>query len=196
MPRNVEIERTTKETSISLKMDLDSRKPPELEISGLPFFTHLLTAMSFHGGFFLALKASGDVDVDPHHLVEDIGLVLGDGLYKTITDFGPVKRFSRSVIPMDDALSEVTIDSAGRPFLVYGADYPQAYAGDFPLVLIDEFLTALSNRGRITLHASCRYGKNSHHMAESLFKALGKAIADAYFPVDTEHGPLSTKGTL
>jgi imidazoleglycerol-phosphate dehydratase len=196
MARLVALSRETKETSIELSLDLDSREAPRLELEGVPFFLHLLTAMSFHGGFFLQIKASGDIDVDPHHLVEDIGLVFGDALFRVSTDFGPVRRFAHRVIPMDDALSEVTVDTAGRPFLVYTADYPQARAGDFPLCLIDEFLTALCGRGRITLHAHCRYGKNSHHMAESLFKALGKAIGGAYALISPGFGTPSTKGIL
>lgn len=196
MARIVTQKRKTKETDIELSLDLDSPKTPQLKLAGLPFFSHLLNAMAFHGGFYLQLTASGDIDVDPHHLVEDTGLVFGEALFQTAAGFGPVRRFAHAVVPMDDSLSEVSVDAAGRPFLVYRADYPQPYAGEFPLCLIDEFLTALCGRGRIALHAECRYGKNSHHMAESLFKALGKALGAAYTPVDAENGPRSTKGSL
>lgn len=196
MSRLISIERETKETKILLALDMEVKKEPDLAVEGVPFFTHLLHAMSFHGRFFLSCKASGDIDVDPHHLVEDIGLVLGEALYKTVAEFGPVKRFAHAFIPMDDALSEVVLDSAGRSFLVFNADFPQEYAGEFPLCLVEEFLTALCNTGKLTLHASCTYGQNSHHMAESLFKALGRALSEAFTPAAPGEGPQSTKGSL
>lgn len=196
MSRLITLKRDTKETNIELSLDLDAAEKPVVKLEGVPFFSHLLNAMAFHGGFYLQLNASGDIDIDPHHLVEDIGLVLGDAFFKTSSEFGPVRRYAHSVIPMDDSLSEVSVDAAGRPYLVYRAEYPQPYAGNFPLCLIDEFLTALAGRGRITLHAECRYGKNSHHMAESLFKALGKALGSAYTTIDADAGPQSTKGVL
>ena len=121
------------------------------------------------------------IDVDPHHLVEDIGLVLGDAFAEIRKAGGPQKRFGHFIIPMDEALSEVTIDAAGRPYLVYKAEYPQERAGNFDLSLIREFLLALSTRGGMNIHADCRYGENSHHMAEALFKALGKALGQAFF---------------
>jgi len=196
MAREIIVKRETKETQVNLTLDMDRKTEPFIDIEGIPFFNHLIHAMTFHGGFFIDVKATGDVDVDPHHLVEDIGLVLGDALLKTVKDFGPVHRFAHSIIPMDDALSEVTIDAAGRSFLVYNADFPQEYAGEFPLCLIAEFLTALTARAKITLHAECKYGNNSHHMAECLFKALGKAIGKAFSAYSGEKGPLSTKGNL
>jgi imidazoleglycerol-phosphate dehydratase len=149
--------------------------------------------MAFHGAFSIRVEALGDTDVDPHHLVEDVGLVLGDTLAKLSWDTGPVKRFGHAVIPMDEALSEVTVDVSGRPSLIYQASFPQSHAGDFDLALLREFMVALSGRARISLHGTVRYGENSHHMAESLFKALGKAIGQAY---TFEDKVLSTKGAL
>ena len=146
---------------------------------------------SFHHAH---IEAAGDIDVDPHHLVEDIGLVLGDA-FTTLRDGSPLARFGNAVIPMDEALSEVVLDAAGRPYLVYQAAYPQSHAGTFDLSLIREFLFALTMKGGMNLHAHCRYGENGHHMVESLFKALGKALGMAYTPLG-EIGPLSTKGTL
>ncbi|WP_319560939.1 imidazoleglycerol-phosphate dehydratase HisB [Marispirochaeta sp.] len=191
--RRITQERNTKETQIKLLLDLDNGTIPEID-TPVPFFNHILTSMAFHGGFFLKLSASGDIDVDPHHLVEDTGLVLGDALKEAVLSYGSIKRFGHAVIPMDDALSEVTIDASGRPFLVFSADFPQEYAGNFPLCLVREFFIALSSRGGLTLHADCRYGDNSHHMAEALFKALGKALGQSF---GRRTGtPASTKGSL
>ncbi|MBT3273917.1 MAG: imidazoleglycerol-phosphate dehydratase HisB, partial [Spirochaetales bacterium] len=132
--------------------------------------------------------------VDPHHLVEDTGLVLGEALSKTTKALGTIHRYGHAVVPMDDALSEVTVDACGRPYLEYRAVYPQNRSGDFDMWLIREFLLALANRGGLNLHASCRYGENSHHMAEALFKALGIALRESFAVSD---GPVrSTKGIL
>ena len=191
--REISRERNTKETQISLTLSFGSDAEPRIS-SPVPFFNHILTSMAFHGGFHLTLEADGDVDVDPHHLVEDTGLVLGDALREYIDTCGPVMRFGHAVIPMDEALSEATVDASGRPFLVLSAEYPQAYAGEFPVCLIKEFLIALTTRGGLTLHAECRRGENSHHMVEALFKALGRALATAFAP--REGAVASTKGTL
>ncbi len=191
--RKVEINRKTKETDISLSLDVDGGS---ISIStGLPFFDHLLTAMTFHGDIGVDLKAKGDLEVDPHHLVEDTGLVLGTALKKTIDSYGAIKRFSHTVIPMDEALSEITLDVCGRPYLVYNADYPQEYSGQFQMALIREFFAALANAAGMALHANCRYGDNSHHMVESLFKSLGKAIKIS-FELTSSDKIMSTKGKL
>jgi len=142
--------------------------------------------------------ASAGVDdglLDAHHLVEDVGIVLGKAMASTVEDFGHVRRFGSSMIPMDEALSEAVVDVSGRPYLVYTADYPQEYCGEFPVALLQEFLYALAHKGGLTLHASCRYGANSHHMAEALFKALGKALQQAFRKAETGE-PASTKGVL
>ncbi|MCF6335642.1 MAG: imidazoleglycerol-phosphate dehydratase HisB [Spirochaetales bacterium] len=191
--RKIEIERKTKETDIKLILNTDGGN---ITINtGIPFFDHLLTAMTFHGEIGIDLTATGDVDVDPHHLVEDTGLVLGAALKKTIETYGAVRRFSHTVIPMDEALSEVTLDVCGRPCLVYNALYPQEYSGQFQMALLKEFLGALANSAGMGIHAHCRYGENSHHMAESLFKALGKAIKASFTPVNSDK-IMSTKGKL
>ena len=191
--RRISRERNTKETQIKLTVDLDSNKEPVIE-TPVPFFNHILNSMAFHGGFYLEVRAAGDVEVDPHHLVEDTGIVLGDALKEAVEKYGPIQRFGHAVIPMDEALSEATLDASGRPFLVLNADFPQEYAGAFPLCLVKEFLIALTSRGGLTLHTECRYGENSHHMAEALFKALGRALGTAY---KRRTGSVaSTKGTL
>ncbi len=191
--RKVEVQRKTKETDISLTLNMDGGS---INISTeLPFFDHILTSMAFHGDIGIDLNAKGDLNVDPHHLVEDTGLVLGEALKKTVNTYGAVKRFSHSVIPMDEALSEITLDVCGRPYLIYDADFPQEYSGNFQMALFREFFAALSNASGMSLHVNCRYGKNSHHMIEALFKALGKAIKVSY-SLSSSEKIMSTKGKL
>jgi len=189
------IERQTKETKILLTLDLDRRDVPRIH-TGVPFFDHMLTALSFHGGFYLEVEAEGDLAVDPHHLVEDTGLVLGDAFKKVQEARGGLVRYGHSVIPMDEALSEVTIDACGRAYWVYTAEFPQSHAGTFDLSLVREFVIAFTNRAQVNLHAHCRYGANGHHMVEALFKALGKALAQAYTPRDGGSAAMSTKGVI
>ncbi len=191
--RTTEVKRDTKETRIDLTLGMDTR---DISVTtGIPFFDHMLNAMAFHGGFSLLIKAEGDLEVDPHHLVEDTGIVLGTAFKKIISDFGPVKRFGHSIIPMDEALSEAVVDASGRSFLVYRSNFPQEYSGNFHMPLLNEFFTSLSHAGGMTIHLECRYGSNSHHMAESLFKALGKALNEA-FTIQERGEVLSTKGIL
>jgi len=191
--RTIEYSRTTRETEISLRLSFDGEGEISVD-TGVPFFDHLLQAMSFHGRFGFRLQARGDIDVDEHHLVEDTGIVLGEALNRMLREHGAVRRFAQAVIPMDEALCEVVIDVSGRPYLVFSGSFPQERIGSFQAILLEEFLTGLANRARIAIHAHMRYGKNSHHMAESLFKALGLAIAAAY-ALDSSAG-MSTKGTL
>jgi len=190
--RKIELTRETEETKVRLTLRPDEPKPVSVRTEAA-FLNHLLEAMCFHGGISLEIDASGDTDVDLHHLVEDVGLVLGDALHQAAFDFGPVRRFGHSVIPMDEALSEVVVDVCGRPTLVFSGRFPQERIGDFDAILVKEFLTALTARARIALHGILRAGENSHHMAESLFKALGRSLADAYARGDAIR---STKGTL
>ncbi len=193
--RKAEVIRKTKETDIKLTVDLDLKGiKPEIS-TGVPFFDHMLYSMSYHGGFFLKIDAAGDIEVDPHHLVEDTGLVLGEAFRQAAEKGGPLSRFGHFIVPMDDSLSEVTVDACGRPYLVYRAEYPQQLAGNFDLSLVKEFMKAFSDRAGLNLHAECRYGENGHHMVEALFKALGKALGHAY-ALSGSIEELSTKGTL
>jgi len=189
--RKVTIERKTRETDISVSLDPESDAQPAIR-TGLPFFDHMLTGMAFHGRFFLAVNGTGDIDVDAHHLVEDIGLVLGQA-FSAILEKGSVLRFGHAVVPMDEALSEVTIDVCGRPTLSLNADFPRHYAGTFDLSLLREFFTGFCSQARISLHVDVRRGGNSHHMAESAFKALGRALSQAYSPDGRE---MSSKGRI
>ncbi len=196
LQREARQSRTTKETSISVYCSPDGGADAagEAKIStGVPFFDHMLTAMSFHGRFALTVEATGDIEVDPHHLVEDTGLVLGDCLADIVAQ-AATERFGHGVVPMDDALGEATVDLGGRPYLVYRADMPQNYAGTFDLSLLREFFYALSIRSKANIHLEARYGINGHHMAEAMFKALGLALRSALIP--RNEGGMSTKGVI
>lgn len=192
----IEINRTTAETDISLKLDLEKREKPSIS-TGLPFFDHMLYAMAFHGKFSLEIQAKGDIEVDAHHLVEDTGLVLGQALKKSFHDKGAINRYGNAIIPMDDALSEVIIDVCNRPYLVYNVTFPQEMSGSFANFLFKEFFQALVSEAKINLHLNVRYGENSHHISESLFKASGIAMEYA-FRKTGEKGTasMSTKGLI
>jgi imidazoleglycerol-phosphate dehydratase len=190
-PRSAEVKRVTRETDVSLSLDLDGDRVEAG--TGLAFFDHLLMSMAFHGRFALLLKGRGDLDVDGHHLVEDVGLVLGEALAAVFSRTQPIARFGHAVVPMDEALAEVVIDVCGRPTLVYHARFPQERVGSFDTALLKEFFSGLAAQARMSLHAEARAGENSHHMAEALFKALGKAIGQAY---RQSEGQMSTKGRI
>ncbi|MDA3849930.1 MAG: imidazoleglycerol-phosphate dehydratase HisB [Spirochaetaceae bacterium] len=188
-------ERRTKETQISIEIDL--LKEAEVQIAtGLPFMDHMLHAMAFHGDFSLKIKAAGDIDVDPHHLVEDLGIVLGSALNDYFKKIGAVSRYAQSIIPMDDALSEIIIDVCNRPFLIYQVYFPQDRSGNFDMWLLKEFFQGLANEAKINLHCRSHYGENAHHIAEAMFKALGKSLKESYKPIKKESGQMSTKGVL
>jgi imidazoleglycerol-phosphate dehydratase len=189
----VRYSRKTGETDISIELIFDAAGEISIE-TGVPFFDHLLQAMAFHGHFGIKLQARGDIEVDEHHLVEDSGIVLGEALNRLLQTRGSVQRYAQATVPMDEALAEVVIDVSGRPFLVFSGVFPQERIGSFQAVLIREFLAGLCSRSRTAIHAHMRYGENSHHMAEALFKALGIALGRAYAPAFT--GSMSTKGTL
>lgn len=193
--RPIEIERETAETTIALSLDLSAHGPQEISID-IPFFQHLLQALAFHGDFALTVTANGDIEVDTHHLVEDVGIVFGEALAQTVRKYGAVQRFGYTVVPMDEALSEAAIDVCGRPHLTFSGCFPQEWVGSFNVPVLREFLLGCANNAMIALHAHCRYGQNSHHMAESLFKALGKSIKKAYSPNTDKNSPQSTKGML
>lgn len=192
----IEINRKTAETDILLKLDLEKREKPNIN-TGLPFFDHMLYAMAFHGKFFLQVAATGDIEVDPHHLVEDTGLVLGQALLKSFRGKGAINRYGSALIPMDDALSEVIIDVCNRPFLVYNVQFPQEFSGTFANFLFKEFFQALVSEAKINLHLNTRYGENSHHLSECLFKATGIAMEYAFRKTgESGTDSMSTKGVI
>lgn len=192
-PRRAVVSRRTKETDIHLEMALDGG---HLSVdTGIGFLNHMLAALATYAGWGLSLKASGDLEVDHHHTVEDIGLVLGDGLAACLGDYSGHSRFGSSLTVMDEALAEVALDAGRRPFLHFQVDWPQEKCGEFEMCLLAEFWRAFAQRGGVTIHIIGRHGTNSHHLAEAVFKGAGRALARALAPRHGQ-GPLSTKGTL
>ena len=191
-PRRGRAARQTRETDIAVELALDGG-PVEID-TGLGFFDHLLGALAVYAGWALRLKARGDLEVDPHHLVEDVGLVLGEALAEALGDYAGHARFGAALMPMDDALAEVALDAGRRPYLHFQADWPQPRCGGFDLCLTEEFWRALAGRAGLTLHILGRHGRNSHHLAEAVFKGAGRALAQALAP--RAGGALSTKGLL
>jgi imidazoleglycerol-phosphate dehydratase len=187
--------RTTKETDIAIKLDM-GEKGPSNPSTGLPFFDHMLNAMAFHGGFRMEIDGKGDVEVDPHHLVEDTGLVFGELLDETRRAYGGILRYGQSTIPMDDALAEAVVDASGRPYLAWNVEWAQPMAGNFDLALLKEFFRALAVAGKLNVHLTVRYSENGHHAAEALFKAFGRALAQAYAPAQGGEAGMSTKGKI
>lgn len=190
--RNAEINRKTKETDITVKLDLDSGN---VDIStGIGFFDHMLTAFAVHGGMGLTVKAVGDLQVDGHHTVEDVGIVLGKAFKEAIGDMKGIARYGTAFIPMDEALGFASIDISGRPFLVFNAEFSDDRIGKFDTCLAEEFFRAFAFNAGVTLHLKCEYGKNDHHIAEALFKAAAHAVKAAKAVTGSEI--LSTKGVL
>ena len=190
--RTSNITRETKETRITLSLNLDGG---EVNVeTGIGFFDHMLTALAFYAGFGLELKAVGDLHVDGHHTAEDVGICLGQALKEALGDHKGIRRFASAFIPMDEALCRVVLDISNRPFLVFDAEMPQSAIGAYDACLTEEFMRAFSVNSGITLHMVCLYGKNAHHITEALFKALGVALKEAV-QVSGE-GVTSTKGVL
>ena len=191
--RNAMITRKTKETDITVELSLDERFA-EID-TGIGFFDHMLTAMAVHGGFGLKVKAQGDLFVDCHHTVEDTGIVIGKALGKALGDKGGIARFGSFYVPMDEALGFCSLDISGRPFLVFDASFPEERVGSYDTCMTEEFMRALAFNAGITLHLRALYGKNSHHITEALYKALGHSLRQAVKPLE-QGGALSTKGVL
>jgi imidazoleglycerol-phosphate dehydratase len=193
MARRVESTRKTRETEIRLTLDMDNAGQGTVR-TAVPFFDHILTSMAFHGGFHLDIQATGDLDVDAHHLVEDVGITLGEALAQCVSRHGLVARFGWALIPMDEALAEVALDVCGRPTAALDMTFPQPRVGSFDLALLREFYLGLASGAGMSLHVTLRRGENSHHMAEASFKALGKALAAAYRAAGRDG--MSTKGDV
>ncbi len=172
------LKRKTKETDIVCTINLDGKGFSEID-TGIPFFDHMLTSVARYGRFDLKLSAKGDLEVDYHHTVEDVGLVLGRAILGALGDARGIERFGAFLLPMDDALARVVIDISGRPYLSYNVNYSEERVGKFPVSLVVEFLRALSNEAKLTLHVDLLRGNNAHHIIEAIFKALGKALGIA-----------------
>lgn len=194
--RTASIERNTDETRISLTLNLDGTGRAQLR-TGLPFFDHMLTQIARHGLFDIELDARGDLDVDAHHTVEDVGIVLGQALARTIADKRGLTRYGHAYVPLDEALSRAVVDLSGRPGLTYEIPYTRARVGDFDLDLLREFFQGLVNHAAITVHLDNLRGVNAHHQAETIFKAFGRALRMAVAPDPRMSGQIpSTKGSL
>ena len=195
MQRTSEVERKTKETGIDIKLNIDGSGENEIS-TGIPFFDHMLTLFAVHGFFDLFINARGDIEVDFHHTVEDVGLVLGDAFDKALADRKGIKRFGHAVTPMDDALTSVAVDLSKRPFLVYKVPSATSSAGNNFTSLAKEFFRAFATRGGMNLHINVYYGENEHHIIESIFKAAGRAIDQATDFDERIKGFRSSKGSL
>jgi imidazoleglycerol-phosphate dehydratase len=195
MERTAEADRKTKETSIRIVLKLEGTGINAIS-TGIPFFDHMMTLFSVHGFFDLSVDAKGDIDVDYHHTIEDIGLVLGDAFDSALGDRKGIKRFGHAVTPMDDAIASVAVDLSKRPFLVYNVPVKTNSEGPSFLPLTKEFLRAFSNRCGMNLHVNVFYGDNEHHINESIFKALGRALDQAASFDDRVKNIRSSKGIL
>lgn len=190
--RTAQLTRTTKETDIRLTLSLEGG-PVEIH-TGIGFFDHMLTAFAFYGGLGLEVTAKGDLEVDGHHTVEDVGIVLGQAMREALGDRKGIRRFASCYIPMDEALCFTALDFSNRPFLALDAEMPQPMIGTYDSCLTEEFLRAFAVNSGLTLHMKCLYGKNAHHITEALFKSLGAAVKEAVQVTGT--GVTSTKGVL
>ena len=173
--RTAQIERNTKETQIKADINLDGSGVSNLS-AGLPFLEHMLEQVSRHGMFDLNIVAKGDLEIDAHHTVEDIGIVLGQAFDKALGDKTGITRFGSCYVPLDESLSRVVLDFSGRPGVQYNATYPRSRVGEFDIDLLQEFFHGFSNHAKATIHIDNIRGCNSHHIAETIFKAFGKAL--------------------
>ncbi|QJA05908.1 imidazoleglycerol-phosphate dehydratase HisB [Thermosulfurimonas marina] len=188
----VEKERQTRETEVRLK--LDPRGGAVRVETPVGFLNHMLELLAYHAGWGLELSARGDLEVDAHHTVEDVGIVLGEALEEALGDRAGLSRYGEATVPMEEALAQAVVDLVRRPFFRFEGRFPAERVGQFDLELVPEFLKALAMNGRFTLHVRLFYGENAHHMAEAVFKALAVALSRALSPL--EGGPRSTKGVL
>ncbi len=195
MMREAAVERSTLETQIELQLKLDGEGAADLK-TGLPFLEHMLTLWCRHGFFDLTIRAQGDLEVDAHHLTEDLGLCLGRAFYEALGDKSGIRRYGFSAVPMDDALVFAVADLSGRPYLHYEMALPAGPVGTMDQELFEEFWRAFVNEGRLNFHLKMVHGRNKHHLVEASFKAAGRALNEACAELAGLHGPLSTKGRL
>jgi len=191
--RSASLHRETKETTVDVDLELDGSGTTSVS-TGIPFFDHMLEQLGKHAGFDVRIAATGDLDVDLHHTVEDTGIVLGNAVREALGDKRGVRRFANALVPLDEALVQVALDLSGRPYLVYDVDPISEWIGTFDPQLAEEFWKGFVDGSRITLHVRSVTGKNGHHVIEASFKGVARALRDA---VKVESGDIpSTKGTL
>ena len=193
--RTASRERKTSETAVKVKWILDGQGRNQIQTS-IPFLDHMLDLFGRHGFFDLMVEAKGDTDIDDHHTIEDIGIVMGQVLTQALGNKEGIARFGWASVPLDETLAQVTVDLSGRPYLVYQVDLPSRYIKSFDLGLFEDFFQAFVNHGAFNLHINVQYGKNPHHMMEAIFKAFAKAMDQAVRLEPRIQGVLSTKGTL
>ncbi len=196
MMRTADVKRNTNETNINVFINLDGSGSSELE-TGLPFLEHMLDQVAKHGNFDLKVKAEGDLEIDAHHTVEDIGITIGKAINSALGKKVQITRFGSFYVPLDEALSRVVIDFSGRPGLEFNVNFPRSYVGDFDVELFYEFFQGFVNHANCTLHIDNLRGKNTHHIIETIFKGFGRALRMAV-KIDQELKPVtpSTKGVL
>jgi imidazoleglycerol-phosphate dehydratase len=194
--RKVSLDRNTKETAIRVELDLDGSGKYSVK-TGIPFMDHMLSLFCKHGLFDLKMRAQGDTEVDDHHTVEDTGIVLGKAFKQALGNMKGITRYGEASVPMDESLATVNLDISGRPYLVYKVEFPKrSKLKDFDPDLIEDFLQAFSANAGITLHIRVAYGRNTHHIIEAVFKALGRALRQAASIDPRVKGVPSTKGRL
>ena len=193
--RRAEIERKTAETQISIKLNLDGEGTCDIA-TGIGFLDHMLTLLAKHSFMDLTVKAKGDLEVDSHHTVEDIGIVLGEALQEALGDKAGIHRYGNCFIPMDETLAQVCLDFSGRPFLVFGAEIPKIQLGNYDTEMTEEFFRAVAVHCGLTLHIRVLYGSNVHHIIEAIFKAFARAVAEATVVDPRVKGVMSSKGVL
>jgi imidazoleglycerol-phosphate dehydratase len=194
MSRSASVERTTKETAVAVRLELDGDGEATAE-TGLPFFDHMLQQLGKHAGWTLSITCQGDLDVDGHHTVEDCGLALGQAVKEALGDKRGIRRFSSIVVPLDEAAVEVAVDLAGRTFVVHEVPVPAETIGTFDTGLVEDFVRAFAQAAELTVHVRLRGGRSPHHVCEAEFKALARALGEAGSPTGRDGVP-STKGVL
>jgi len=195
MSRTAVVERATKETRIRLSLGIDGTGEAKV-CTSVPFLDHMLDLFARHGLFDLQVEAQGDIDIDFHHTVEDIGIVLGEALKRALGGKEGIRRYGQATVPMDETLASAAVDLSGRPYLCFNVPLPKVKIGDFDVELVREFFQAFANTGGLNLHISLAYGENVHHMVEACFKAFARALDEATRLDDRITGVLSTKGKL
>ena len=195
MARCAEIKRKTAETQISVKLNLDGEGKCDIA-TGIGFLDHMLTLLAKHSFMDLTVKAKGDLEVDSHHTVEDIGIVLGEALREALGDKAGIHRYGNCFIPMDETLAQACLDFSGRPFLVFGAEIPKIKLGNYDTEMTEEFFRAVAVHCGLTLHIRVLYGSNVHHIIEAIFKAFARAVAEAAAVDPRVKGVMSSKGVL
>ncbi len=193
--RTSEIARKTLETEIMVKLNLDGTGKTDID-TGVGFLDHMLTLLGKHGFLDLTVKAQGDLNVDSHHTVEDVGLALGQALHEALGNKAGIHRYGSCLLPMDETLAQIALDFSGRPFLVWHADIPRVMLGNMEAEMLEEFFRAVAMESGLTLHVNLLYGKNTHHMAEAIFKGFARAVAEAVAIDPRVQGVMSSKGTL